>query len=520
MPDIQIDMFEVGLGAAVLMQFNVEGQPFRILADGGIKNGEPERVLRKLDDAFGVFGEAHRRIDLIIATHYDEDHLAGLVPIVADENIEIGEVWLPAVTSGGPRRRPSSHPTNSEMLARQMLDSDLNKVLHGYLKNKKYNCHSLLGVIRRLREGLTVQFAPTEDGEPLKYVELSESGDRWLTHFDVVIAEIRDQLGDAIDFDEPDEVEAIYEGDDHPYQHLRYGHWMNHTRDISVDPLLSEHISHRLGEIVKSEARSAITAVWLARLVAAIKARRSPPFVEFPRTEKGTTTRYIPNQKSGGFRPSSATPAHGPVITLLGPSDDLVTKHANQLPVHVYAMAIISDIGVSMTTPSNNLSLVLKISWKGQNILICGDSGFVDMRPSKTEPFYPRILQELSELHVVQVAHHAGRNGYFYHALCDAPFAKQAAPTHFLISHALKDKHRPSEEFGDFMAELDRSEPSIKLLFTCSPTFARVRHFSDSIADVAPEDAPIDEQKGDVRLVFNEVGWQITKHAVIVSQPV
>jgi hypothetical protein len=69
----------------------------RVLADAGVKaSGYPvDHVHRKLQEVFESFGDPHRGIDLIIGTHYDEDHLRGLVPIIADETVDIGEAWLP-----------------------------------------------------------------------------------------------------------------------------------------------------------------------------------------------------------------------------------------------------------------------------------------------------------------------------------------------------------------------------------------------------------------------------------------
>jgi hypothetical protein len=44
MPHMQIDMFEVQLGAAILLQFTTDDGPIRVLADAGVKASgyEPE----------------------------------------------------------------------------------------------------------------------------------------------------------------------------------------------------------------------------------------------------------------------------------------------------------------------------------------------------------------------------------------------------------------------------------------------------------------------------------------------
>lgn len=94
-------MFEVQLGSAMLLQFFTENQTISVLADAGVKasNYSLDHVKQKLPEAFGVGNEDPKRIDLIIGTHYDEDHLSGLVPIIEDKTFEIGEAWLPPVAN-------------------------------------------------------------------------------------------------------------------------------------------------------------------------------------------------------------------------------------------------------------------------------------------------------------------------------------------------------------------------------------------------------------------------------------
>lgn len=108
MRTIQVDMFEVQLGAALLLQFQLEkGQVVRVLADAGVdkSSGYPiEHVFNKLFDAGGTpssvwsdFNDSKPKLDLIIGTHYDADHLRGLIPIIKKLDLEIDEIWLPPV---------------------------------------------------------------------------------------------------------------------------------------------------------------------------------------------------------------------------------------------------------------------------------------------------------------------------------------------------------------------------------------------------------------------------------------
>src|ERR1035437_3661491 len=90
-PMIQVDMFEVQLGASLLLQFHAaDGDPVRVLADGG--QGPPiNDIQKRLTDAFQTFGDGERRIDLLVGTHYDADPLDGLIPIINDPTITIRE---------------------------------------------------------------------------------------------------------------------------------------------------------------------------------------------------------------------------------------------------------------------------------------------------------------------------------------------------------------------------------------------------------------------------------------------
>lgn len=94
MADIQLDMLEVQLGAAILLSFNVDRRNVKVLADVGVKatGYAADHVLQKLNQ---IFDDGQRLIDLIIGTHYDEDHLLGLAPIIEDKTITIGEAWMP-----------------------------------------------------------------------------------------------------------------------------------------------------------------------------------------------------------------------------------------------------------------------------------------------------------------------------------------------------------------------------------------------------------------------------------------
>jgi glyoxylase-like metal-dependent hydrolase (beta-lactamase superfamily II) len=91
---IQVDVFEVQLGAAVLLQFRSgDSDVVRVLADGGVRAAgyAVDHVHAKLYATFAKLRADQKRIDLVIGTHCDEDHLRGLVPVINDSKIDIGE---------------------------------------------------------------------------------------------------------------------------------------------------------------------------------------------------------------------------------------------------------------------------------------------------------------------------------------------------------------------------------------------------------------------------------------------
>jgi hypothetical protein len=197
---------------------------------------------------------------------------------------------------------------------------------------------------------------------------------------------------------------------------------------------------------------------------------------------------------------------------MLGPSEGLVRKHADRLPVGHYELAARTlRIPVKGITPSNQLSYVARIDAHGQRILVTGDAGMVDFRRGPRQ-WHGRLLDELRGMHVIQVAHHAGRNGHFYHALLAAAGDAGVRDELLLVSHATRDRHRPSDEFRAFL-ESRAGTATPRLLFTSMPTAERVRGFTSAIHPPVGEPA----QVGDVALAFSDGRWLVRAHAVDVG---
>lgn len=163
-------------------------------------------------------------------------------------------------------------------------------------------------------------------------------------------------------------------------------------------------------------------------------------------------------------------------------------------------------------TKRNQLSYVALFEQDAQQLLVCGDTGFVDFKPEgRNTSFHPKLLACLSPLHVVQVAHHGGYNKFFYFRLIDSGYDKQTEVSFLLLSHAEDDKTRPNEQFGRFIELVRSPRRELSILFTSQPLEP---HVGDFKALVAPVVGASPTTRSDLRLTHDPAGWQITKHAI------
>src|ERR1700730_6689872 len=132
-------MFEVQLGAAVLLQFRNDKGLVCVLADAGVHAGgyKVDHVYKKLDAAFASFNNEDGRIDLIIGTHYDADHLEGLVPILEDSTIAVGQVWLPPVANDVDGQAVDTPIADHHLLLWQFASERGEAILDRYLDAKE-----------------------------------------------------------------------------------------------------------------------------------------------------------------------------------------------------------------------------------------------------------------------------------------------------------------------------------------------------------------------------------------------
>lgn len=536
MSDAQIDMFEVQLGAAMLMQFHdAGGRAVRVLADAGVTaGGYPITHVRdKLLPAFQKFSSDEPRLDLIIGTHYDADHLDGLVPIIEDQSIQIGEAWMPPVANDTEAHAAEDSIQERHLLGHQFAQENGMERLIRYLNAKQELCEELSELEVQADELTERAERPQRNRTRVRWAfdrEATQSEQQLgslLDYFQSHVYDANATLGDAGSeghadediFDSPD-----IEGVDEMIRSMHFsgrGFYRSegNTRRDRLErvqeywrrnPTAMSSQVKNFAFLRRSTAKDAINAISLAKVVSALRKRGTP--ISYRMIKDGKPRRFVWRSKSRQFVPSDRLESEGPELLLLGPSEELVKKHWDRLPIGDYMAAFaMSAIPIKSITPSNQLSYVARLASNDQGILIAGDAGFVDFKP-RHGGYYAQLLQSLLPLHVIQVAHHGGNNAHFYRVLLEAGYAEQEDKSYLLLSHATDDKHRPSKEFGMFIEAVRHEGDDLRLLFTSRPESSKVRDYKEIINPPVGGVADV----GDIRLSLNRADWVVKAHAIHV----
>lgn len=512
MSKIQIDMFEVQLGASLLLQFETDDGPVRVLADAGVKakGYDPDHVHKKLLPLLGD----RKRIDLVIGTHYDEDHLNGLVSIFEDKTIEIGEAWMPPIANETQPVAIDQRVSRADLLTHQLYGEGGKAVLKEYLSSKASDIQQIAAIEAAL------------DPEAIVSKRLAgEYGEFYVRDGEIDLGYFRVQLGDGADNCEdidhgcdqelefnPSVLKMVETSRKGPFPHWHvYGETAESLsrfaeEGFAQNPAVAKLQSRSLTHLRRSAAKDAINAKALHDVLQELSKRDIPVRSEI--IDDGTPRRYRWDTTRRRFLPSAAS-SSGLVFDLLGPSASLVKKHRDRLPVLDASKIALAFRGeLKSITPSNQLSYVACYRHLGQNILVTGDAGFVDFS-QKQGTYFPKLLAALQPLHVIQVAHHGGNNGHFYRVLAEANYAVQTEQSFLLLSHAYQDKFRPSAVFREFLLTMLSEGKDISLLFTSQPQRQWVEDYIDSVHPVVGSAGKV----GDVRLGFDD-GWEVIAHAV------
>lgn len=526
---IQVDMFEVQLGAALLLQFQLEGTgTVCVLADAGVLGRPRNHVLTKLQ----ALTPDIDRLDLVIGTHYDADHLDGLVPIIEDTKIEIGEVWLPPVANDTEPATPTGMIEDHQLLGYQFAEEDGRRRLGRYLENKMFECETLLDLEEEAGEPVSMPsvqefFAELPVGELRGGLREGKSYlarryfDKHIQHANATLDDAGHTHADETIVEPPDPeamnkqvvlsaVSQMVLQDE--VSRVGIKGFLGQRWHASVGAATRDR--KHLATLRRSIAKDAINATSLAEVVAALRSTRPKVPILYHIIPEGEPRRFVWRASQRRFVAGKNIRAEGPDISLMGPSDRLVRQHKNRLPVgdHILALAF-RTIDLKSISASNQLSYILRFSYEGQGILVSGDAGCVDfnLKPGSRK-YHPKLLQAMLPLHVIQVAHHGGNNAHFYRVLQKAGYASQSAPSLLLLSHATDDNHRPSKEFEIFVENVRAEGNDISVLFTCRPQRKKVREFLDVIHP--PIGSEAGKSEGDVRVTFDGTKWSVKAHAV------
>lgn len=338
MTDIQLDMFEVQLGAAILLSFNVNGRNVKILADAGVRASgyAADHVLQKLNQ---IFGDGPRRIDLIIGTHYDEDHLLGLVPIINDATITIGEAWMPPVADDTVNVAVDQPVASSQLLAHKFKGESGRAALAEYLGAKRRDMAFVTSIAGDLANPDLKRGERDLQG---KYHRLDPEA----LNMPVDLSVFRQMLGED-DCDrgiepelEPDPlVEDLIASVRRGWLgHRWYFHDYGSTEELVArakwlntdQPNVQAAQLASLSSVRKGVAKDAINAQALHDVVQALAVRAIPIRTEI--IDDGVPRTYRWSAADDRFILAKA-PVDGLHFTLLGPSKSLVKKHRDRLPV-------------------------------------------------------------------------------------------------------------------------------------------------------------------------------------------
>ena len=90
--DIKINMLNVKDGDAIIVELIKPNDTLVMVIDGGEMAYYESKVKPKLQK---ILKEHHKKApDVVVCTHYDSDHIGGLIPLVKDYIDDISQVWV------------------------------------------------------------------------------------------------------------------------------------------------------------------------------------------------------------------------------------------------------------------------------------------------------------------------------------------------------------------------------------------------------------------------------------------
>lgn len=90
--DIKINILNVLDGDAIIIELTKPDKNLVMLIDGGQPRFYKEKVKPKLDEILPKYGKLAP--DIVVCTHYDSDHIGGLIPMIEAQISQVKEVWV------------------------------------------------------------------------------------------------------------------------------------------------------------------------------------------------------------------------------------------------------------------------------------------------------------------------------------------------------------------------------------------------------------------------------------------
>lgn len=89
---ITIEVLQGGYGDALWVECARDGRPWRMVVDGG-----PPEAYGALKARIDALAPGERVFDVVVVSHIDSDHIGGMLPLLAREDIDVGDVWFNAL---------------------------------------------------------------------------------------------------------------------------------------------------------------------------------------------------------------------------------------------------------------------------------------------------------------------------------------------------------------------------------------------------------------------------------------
>ncbi|WP_162926566.1 ComEC/Rec2 family competence protein [Pedobacter chitinilyticus] len=89
---VKVNMLDVSDGDAIIVELEKSGQRMVMVIDGGMVGHYLTKLKPKLQEVLKRNGKAAP--DIVVCTHYDSDHIGGLIPLIEDYIDGVKEVWV------------------------------------------------------------------------------------------------------------------------------------------------------------------------------------------------------------------------------------------------------------------------------------------------------------------------------------------------------------------------------------------------------------------------------------------